>query len=211
VIDPKHGQPNHKNLVKLVILQISSDPKLQENRTLVRAQLGDDNSCTVTTLPPRKPDSPNYLEVIDAVGWHTNEGEYYVLPSLNELTAPLAGIMSVRAAHGTVADDELAASICQGKNEGKALNDATRRLPVTEAAEKAPNGDGKQKGEAHFAHLAMCEASGIIPPLGWVLAEHTRAQFDDILKNCGNPEELKALKAALGSLEPGLSASGAKP
>ena len=211
VIDPGHGQPNHQNLVKLVILQISSDPALQENRTLARAKIGADNSCTVTTLPPTKPGSPNYLEVIDAVGWHTNEGEYYVLPSLNELTAPLAGIMSVRTAHGTVADDELAASICQGKNEGKALKDATQRQATTEPAAKASNGDDKKTGEAHFAHLAMCDASGIIPPLGWVLAEHTRAQFDDILNHCGNPEELKDLKTALGSLESSLSASGAKP
>jgi Patatin-like phospholipase len=202
VIDPDHGQPNHQNLVKLVILQISSDPALQVNRTLVRAKIGDDNSCTVTTLPPKTPGSANYLEVADAVGWHTNEGEYYVLPSLNELTAPLAGIMSVRTAHGTVADDELAASICQGKNEGKALKDETQRRATTEAVERTPNGDDKKAGEAHFAHLAMCDASGIIPPLGWVLAEHTRAQFEDILKNCDNPGELKALKTALGSPEP---------
>ncbi len=210
VIDPDHGQPNHQNLVKLVILQISSDPGLQTNRTLVRAKIGDDNSCTVTTLSPKNPSSPNYLEVIDAVGWHTNEGEYYVLPSLNELTAPLAGIMSVRSAHGTVADDELAASICQGKNAGKALKDETQRRATTEAVERTPSGDDKT-GEAHFAHLAMCDASGIIPPLGWVLAEHTRAQFEAILKNCDNPEELNALKTALGSPESSLSANRAKP
>jgi len=44
--------------------------------------------------------------------------------------------------------------------------------------------------------------SAIIPPLGWVLAEHTRAQFDDILKYCGNLEELKALQTGSARWNP---------
>jgi hypothetical protein len=190
-IDPEHGRPGHKNLVKLVILQISSDPGLKDDRTLVRAKLATGKSCTVSTLQPATalPDHANYLEVLDAVGWQTNEGEHYVLPTLNELTAPLAGIISVRGSHGTVAMEELAASICRARNEGTAAAGAN---------DSVSKGDDRKIDDAHFAHLAMCESSGIIPPLGWVLAEHTRAQFKGILNQCDNPMEMTNLKAALG-------------
>jgi len=85
VIDPDHGQPNHQNLVKLVILQISSDLHCRKIARW-RGSNGDDNSCSVTTLR-KDARFPNYLEVIDAVGG-TRMSEYYVLPSLNELTPP---------------------------------------------------------------------------------------------------------------------------
>jgi hypothetical protein len=53
-IDPDHGKPNHKNKVKLVVLQISSDPTLKEDRTLVRARVRGDG-CFVSSLEPSKP------------------------------------------------------------------------------------------------------------------------------------------------------------
>jgi hypothetical protein len=55
-IDPDHGKPKHKNKVKLVVLQISSDPTLKEDRTLVRARVRPDG-CFVSSLEPSKPDS----------------------------------------------------------------------------------------------------------------------------------------------------------
>ena len=55
-IDPEHGKPNHKNKVKLVVLQISSDPTLKEDRTLVRARVRPEG-CFVSSLEPSMPDS----------------------------------------------------------------------------------------------------------------------------------------------------------
>jgi len=215
VIDPDNGKPDHQNKVKLVILQISSDPKLQDNRTLVRARFGPDG-CAVTSLQPitvsTSSDLANYLELIDAVDSERNEGEFWVLPSANELTAPVAGIMSVRGAHGTAAAEELAASICQGQKEAAALNNSLQRQATAKPAGNNSNQDDKTKKieRPHFTHLAMCEASGIIPPLGWVLSEHTRLQFTLLLEKCGNADELKELKTALGWPVPA-DAGAAKP
>jgi hypothetical protein len=49
----------------------------------------------------------------------------------------------------------------------------------------------------------MCEDSSnggvaVNPPLGWVLSDRTRSRFADILKDCGNKDELAALEKALG-------------
>jgi hypothetical protein len=195
-IDPNNGRPGNQDKVKLVILQISSDPTLEDNRTLVRAQRGSDG-CAVTTLQSDG-SSTNYLALKDAEGSKRNEGEFWVLPSANELTAPVAGIMSVRGAHGTVAAEELAAALCQ-KTEAKALNNKALIQAVSSAADSNSNTGGTEiLGQSHFAHLAMCEGSHITPPLGWVLSDHTRLQFARLLNECGNEAELDGLKAALG-------------
>jgi hypothetical protein len=198
--------PGHQNKVKLVILQISSDPTLNKDRTLVRVRTqGDD--CVVSSFEPQAvksdpADRANYLELIDPVLGNKNEGEGYVLPSANELSAPLVGIMSVREAHGTIAAEELASSICQGKGKvQEALQNSFQRN-VADSTTGSTKTEGTQD-QPHFAHMAMCEVSkdgkpGISPPLGWVLSDRTRNQFKDILNDCGNPQELTRLESALG-------------
>jgi hypothetical protein len=72
--------PKHENKVKLVVLQISSDPSLKQDRTLVRVRLQDDGACVVSSFfDPAKisiqhevdgsqsgsEDHANYLKVID--------------------------------------------------------------------------------------------------------------------------------------------------
>ena len=195
--------PDHQNKVKLVILQISSDPTLKKGRTLVRVR-EQASGCVVSSFEPEADksnpaDPANYLEVKDG---NKNEGEGYVLPWANELSAPLVGIMSVREAHGTIAAEELASSICQGKGKvQQALQDPLQRnaaagITGSTKADNTPNAP-------LFAHMAMCETSadgspGISPPLGWVLSERTRDRFKDILNDCHNPTELVALESALG-------------
>ncbi|HZA01207.1 MAG TPA: hypothetical protein VE665_02895, partial [Hyphomicrobiaceae bacterium] len=57
-------------------------------------------------------------------------------------------------------------------------------------------------GAPHFSHLAMCEESAN-PPLGWVLSDRTRSSIEEkIFAGCGNPDELAALKKALGQPAP---------
>jgi len=117
--DPGHGKPDHHDKVKLVVLQISSDPALEEDRTLVRTRNGEDG-CFVTSLAaPAKPtgDPANYLILKDPEGLHKNEGENFVFSYANELSAPLVGIMSLRQSHGTIAAEALALSICQKKTK----------------------------------------------------------------------------------------------
>ena len=212
-IDPDYGKPGHQNKIKLVILQISSDPTLREDRTLVRAKPQEDR-CTISSIGrPRtandsSTDQDNYLDLINFRGWSKNEGEIYVFSSANELSAPLVGIMSVRQAHGTIAAAELAASICQGKRKVEvALQEAMERKTTADASESSPTAAGGGNDPPHFAHMAMCEISsggkaGISPPLGWVLSDRTRSKFSGILGDCGNPEELLALERALGLLSP---------
>jgi hypothetical protein len=173
------GEPKGGNKVKLVLLQISSDPSLEKDRTLVRVVPPDANHvCNVNTFG--KPGPDNYLVLTN------DEGEHFVLSYANELSAPLIGIMSVREAHGTIAATELAAASCAEKDKTSAVPPAT-------------SGDGASR----FSHLAMCKKSwhggdGIDPPLGWVLSAQTRSKFKDILKDCGNDQELSALEEALG-------------
>ncbi|MGY3615228.1 hypothetical protein [Bradyrhizobium sp. USDA 10063] len=207
-MDPDHGKPGFKSKVKLVILQISSDPGLRKDRTLVRARR-EGNGCTISIFEPRTAnsdptDQANYLKLIDPDRWSKNEGEGFGFGFVNELSAPLIGIMSVRESHGTIAAEELAASICQG--EGKvepALQDPTKRKATTYPSDSIPIAPSGGNDSPQFVHLAMCDVSpdgkpGINPPLGLVLSDRTRAKFGDILGDCGNPGELGALKTALG-------------
>jgi hypothetical protein len=176
--------PDHENKVKLVVLQISSDPALKQNRTRVRVQSQDDGTCSVSNFGAG---DDNYLDLT------SDEGEEgYVLSYLNELTAPLIGIMSVREAHGTIAADELAASICPGGRKIK------RHAPNEDVTASIP-----KYNPLHFSHLAMCKTStlggeGLVPPLGWVLSDQTRSKFENVLKDCDNPKELAELEMALG-------------
>jgi hypothetical protein len=207
-IDPAHGTPGHNDKVKLVVLQISSDPTLQGDRTLVRVHATDDGACVVSSFKPGPKSDPNdpanYLEVIDATLGHPNEGEDYVLSSANELSAPLLGIMSVRQAHGTIAAAELAASICQGKGKVEAaMKDQMTQKTADSSGAIRTAASVKSDDAPHFSHMAMCEKSsnggvGISPPLGWVLSDTTRGKFKDILGDCGNPDELSGLETALG-------------
>jgi hypothetical protein len=192
---------DHKNKVKPVILQISSDPTLEQDRTLVRVDMKG-NDCAVSSFEPQKiksdpADPANYLELKDAVFGNKNEGEGYILPWANELSAPFVGIMSVREAHGTIAAEELAASACKGKSdERRAVQNQPKINVVADVT-------GSPQSPPHFVHFAMCEVStngkpGVTPPLGWVLSGQTRGRFEHILGDCGNPDQLTGLVSALG-------------
>src|SRR5262249_14245469 len=208
--------PKHENKVRLVVLQISSDPSLKKDRTLVRVRR-DDGACVVSSSDPAtsirhesdgsqsgSKDQANYLILIDPPNGKKNEGEGFVLSSYNELSAPLLGIMSVREAHGTIAATELAGSICQGKRKVEmALENPMERKTVVDVTDNAGTGANIGNDAPHFSHLAMCEESwngavAVNPPLGWVLSDRTRSRFGDILKDCGNENELAALEEALG-------------
>lgn len=192
------SEPKGVNKVKLVVLQISSDPTLKEDRTLVRVIPPDSShACTVNTFGRPGPD--NYLILTKDEG---EEG--YVLSYANELSAPLVGIMSVREAHGTVDAEELAAASCTEKNKAEPISKALWKLDMARSTVGNAGPAATSSNEAsHFSHLAMCEKSwnggeGINPPLGWVLSAQTRSKFKDILKDCGNKQELSTLEEALG-------------
>ena len=47
----------------------------------------------------------------------------------------------------------------------------------------------------------MCkegQPAPVQPPLGWVLSKETQAAFGELLKQCGNDDELSQLEIALG-------------
>jgi hypothetical protein len=203
--------------VKLIILQISSDPTLTKERTRVRIR-EDASGCVLTTAMPASGSgtTPNFLRFKDSVWdpktlrWEKNDGEGLVVSYLNELAAPLLGVTAVREAHGTLAAEELAASVCterdaaHGKSETQigriGLLVRTAKVQEDSAAVSSPI-PVRSGAEPYFAHLAMCEVSDvgapIIPPLGWALSKPMRQKFPDILKDCGNDDELKKLEAAI--------------
>jgi hypothetical protein len=180
----------------LVLLQISSDPSLREDRTRVRVKWKD-KECFVSSVNSDEQKSNKYLELIDYGNGDASEGEGYVFSWANELSAPLVGVMSVRQAHGTLAAANLAASICQGERKvAEALGDSMQqgaKTVVTGGAGAAAN----TNRDPHFSHLALC--ADINPPLGWVLSDITRKRFKPALSRCMNQEELMALEKALVS------------
>jgi hypothetical protein len=216
--------PKRENKVKLVVLQISSDPSLRKDRTLVRVRR-DDGACVVSSSGPATTsiqhegdgsqsgpkDQANYLTVTDPANGKKNEGEGFVLSSYNELSAPLLGIMSVREAHGTVAAAELAGSICQGKEKVEvALENPMERKTAVDATDSTATGANVASDAPHFSHLAMCEESeikgevAVNPPLGWVLSDRTRLRFKNILEDCGNEHELASLESYRPRYRPAL-------
>lgn len=213
--------------VKLVILQISSDPTLTKERTRVRT-LEDDGNCTLSTVTAPSKGKGNYLSFEDGSldpvthRWHKNDGEGLVVAYLNELAAPLAGLKTVREAHGTLAAAELASAVCVERNVKAADTGAGKKqqpagISDTLGAKPAAAAAGVPSSvsstattpipaapheKPNFAHLAMCEVSEIerapiVPPLGWVLSKPLRKQFHAIFEDCGNPGQLSRLEQAL--------------
>jgi hypothetical protein len=210
--------------VKLVILQISSDPTLAKERTRVRTLEGEKTcSLSIETAPKTPKGEEVFLSFKDARydgktwRWENNDGEGWVVSFLNELAAPLFGVTAVREARGRLAAAELASAVCAERNTVKAtppdikpvppvgMNDLMvgRASPTNASADQDTPVAPLTPAEApHFAHLAMCQVSDsqkppIVPPLGWVLSQPLREKFPDIFADCGNPAELTRLEAAL--------------
>jgi hypothetical protein len=210
--------------VKLVILQISSDPTLTKGRTRVRT-IEDGANCTlaITNVQGTPKGEEVFLRFDDAGfdprtrRWRKNDGEGWVVSYLNELAAPLFGVTAVREARGRLAAAELASAVCverdsiqattsQPSHEQRpaAINDLL--IGKANAAADTPGRTAPiqiKPGEApHFAHLAMCEVSEnnkapIAPPLGWALSQPMRNKFSAIFDDCGNGAELTGLEEAL--------------
>jgi hypothetical protein len=208
-----------KGTVKLIILQISSDPSLTKERTRVRTRdVGSDCVLTTAGRTDKASVGPNFLRFVDSGKdqnnrWEKNDGEDFVLSYLNEAAAPLLGVTAVREAHGTLADAELASSICAEQNDARRSGEqegATRsalkdplRSPSGEGPTTMPSSETSasalQGNEPLFVHVAMCDRSEnnqapIVPPLGWVLSRSMQERFGDILKDCGNASELERLE-----------------
>ncbi len=202
--------------VKRVILLISSDPGLDQIRTLVRIRNDNGKGCLPSIAehePPAKGaaaasaenDQANYLSLAKA----EVENAY-----VNELLAPVVGIQSVREAHGTRAAAELAAEICaeqaaaEQRPKVALLKEKSPQTPIANVLAKAKEAQVSDDSapapvlpdKSYFAHLAMCkwETRPVLPPLGWVLSDATREAFPQILDHCHNSEELGQLELALG-------------
>jgi hypothetical protein len=159
--------------IRPVILQISSDPTMVENKTLVRQRCAGNGAESLE--PPRS-------------------GR--ILSLFNELRAPLIGIMSVRGAHGFAAITSLARLCCENSSAVR-----RREQQAQNSIGNIGNEAASAAAQRVFVHLGMCEAATkehINPPLGWVLSEATQNKFKDILQKCGNGKELTTLKEALG-------------
>jgi hypothetical protein len=89
-----------RGTVKLVVLQLSSDPTLTKERTRVRIRDDGKSGCVLTTTEGtgRSNNAANFLQFIDSGfdpnthRWQKNDGEGLVVSYLNELAAPLQGV-----------------------------------------------------------------------------------------------------------------------
>jgi hypothetical protein len=195
--------------VKLMILLISSDPDLDKAHPLVRIHEATDNKECLVSSTEREKDAPAQLPNYLSVGPGQVANAW-----LNEFIAPLQGIESAREAHGNYAAAELGIEVCSqfGLSAEVGAGDQRQTLQK-QAANTADRGKDANitksepvKAKAHkpyFAHVAMCRKDyqgdvTVQPPLGWVLSEATRVGLKDLLRRCGNREQLDQLKAALG-------------
>jgi hypothetical protein len=178
--------------VRPVILQISSDPSLTA-RDRARLDREEVPLCNASEEAPFLPYQRGEWQ-----GWHwkQRDGGSWISSFFNELTAPIAGIMASRVARGTLASQELAYTICDGRRAPATPNPPG---PLRNVALSPPETDNPPEVNRppEFAHLAMCddEAGAVVPPLGWVLSSLIRDRFPSILEQCGNPEELNRLTA----------------
>jgi hypothetical protein len=169
--------------VRLFMLQISSDPSM---RASARPRISEPNgTCEVSTAGQIGPQ--NLLEFEDApfdyATWSSRgDDEGPEVNFVNELWSPLAGVMSTRESRGRAASEELAKHMCSS-------------------------------GSGDFYHLAMCDPGPgageqhVVPPLGWVLSSPSRDQIRQILKLCGNGEEMQKLIDGMAPATPGGTAS----
>ncbi|MGJ5178784.1 hypothetical protein ACQR16_27840 [Bradyrhizobium oligotrophicum] len=175
--------------VKLVVLQISSDPELTKGRTRVRT-LEEDGACFLSTERAGGVAAANesVLRFNDAqIGlfpprWNTNDGEGPVVSFINELTAPLIGIAAVREARGRLAAAALASAICAERNtiwftrdpQVTGSNARPNSSLTARASQAASDSASQTKSEPdltaaeapHFSHLAMCAISDNVDPAG---------------------------------------------
>lgn len=191
--------------VRPVILQISSDPSLISRD---RARLDQDLSlCDGADQAVFLPFQRGEWQ---GLRWRQRDGGGWISSFLNELTAPIAGILASRVAHGTLASQELAYGVCSERRSPPRERPPALDAPISapqnpqllgvalaapETADPAPGIDLPPE----FAHLAMCddEPGATVPPLGWALSSRVRDQFPAILaEQCGNPEEFDRLVAA---------------
>ncbi len=174
--------------VRPIILQISSDPSLSPRD---RARMHRDASlCNLRagTLP---------FEPDDGGDWLSSFG--------TELTAPIAGIVASRVAHGTLASEELAFALCtaQRRSRDGGPPDTLNLLhSVKEGVPSVEADPGPPEEPAQYAHLVMCDEEGAtLPPLGWTLSSPIRGKFVEILHQCGNAEELDLVVGAFAQQE----------
>jgi hypothetical protein len=200
--------------VRPIILQISSDSALLERD---RARLDFTRALCEPTV-----DGRGFLEFITSewagLRWRQRDSDGRFADGLNELTAPLAGVMASRVAHNTLASQELAHLVCIERRHG---DDTVRvahqngapspgevqqvasiadveltRLQMPASTPQVPVAEYP----SDYAHLAMCDEDGApVAPLGWVLSERARRGIRSLLdEHCGNTGELSRIKAAFG-------------
>jgi hypothetical protein len=168
-----------RDKVQPIILQISSDPSLSRR-----------DRARMASLCEAKP-GPLPFAAGDGGDWLSSYG--------NELTAPIAGVLASRVAHGTLASEELAFAICREQHEEAprgidSLLASVKQAPaVAKVSAPGPEAAPRAALRPLYAHLAMCDEEGsTMPPLGWVLSPLLRGQFAQILQQqCGNKEEPK--------------------
>lgn len=183
--------------VRPVLLLISSDPAMS-----ARDRAGVGSICTKI---PKNTNWPlRYDANVDGGGF----SRY-----LNQLTAPAAGLMSSREAHGIVATKELAASACDSARSRSGASAVGTAKPMAGGVPgaapaafrmvKRTDGAGAAPVDAGplFIHFRMCEEDGVaLPPLGWVLSDAVQQKFPELLKtHCRNRDEWGRLARATDS------------
>ncbi len=184
--------------VRPVLLLISSDPAIRARDRAEGASI-----CA------RVPKSANWPMRYEA----NRDGGGAFWRYLNQLTAPAAGLMSSREAHGIVATKELAASACDSRRSRPAEPSAAAGKPMADGmaviapaalgmpGPKPVAGATPSDAGPLFIHFRMCDEDGVaLPPLGWVLSDAVQQKFPELLKtHCRNRDEWGRLARATDS------------
>jgi hypothetical protein len=218
--------------VKPVIVMISSDPGLQQAHELVRIKQGKHSGKCLVSVAEREDDSSSRAQSSGQSNYLSTDRNQVENAWINEFLAPFEGIMKVREAHGNRAAAELAVQICAeypenagglvGASQPSGTAAASQSLQMHVAATldeaKSENAKDSPAMEAsaespYFAHFAMCteDENGqqpVQPPLGWVLSAKTQDGIGELLEQCGNKDQMKQLKTALGALAHAATSSG---
>lgn len=183
--------------VRPIYIQISSDPSMQ-TRDLAKTVTEENCRGSEIPLPYESAEWKYLFDRIPIKRIPNDDGP--ALGLANEIFAPLAGILSVRSAHGLLASKELATlARCTKEFEEKdvpmvksdhpaAIPQGKGELSITDIADAAIAPPVPEVTSPIFVHFAMCGRDSnnkpLAAPLSWVLSTQAQQDIEQMLVGC---------------------------
>ena len=157
--------PEGATVFRPFVIQISSDPDIEGEAALPL--------CAASHPPPPGPDQHGDERLRPKPPAASN--------AVNEVSAPIRGLLNTRSARGLLAAKELCHQVA-----------GITQLPSAAAG-----------SDPRFFHFRLCERENYPkPPLGWALSKRTRDNLATHFDACGNKQQFCRLVEALGPYLP---------